>query len=198
MVRRPLEDADQVEVASRDALRAWLAANHTRDRGVWLVSYKKSVPDKYLATDAVIDECLCFGWVDSLTRGKDDTRSMLWISPRKPGSNWSRINKDKIARLQATGLMAPAGQAVVDRAIADGSWTALDDVENLVIPPDLQAALDAAPGTEAAWHAFPRSVKRGALEILLNAKRAETRTRKIAELVAATERGERPFQWRKS
>ena len=197
MAKRPLENAPQVEVRSRAELRDWLAANHGQAGGVWLVTHKKSEGDLYLAVDEIVRECLAFGWIDSLTRAKDARRRMLYISPRNPGSNWSRVNKDHIAALEAEGRMTPAGRAMVDRAKANGTWTALDDVEALVIPPDLQAAFDARPGSEAGWHGFPRSVKRGALEILLNAKRAETRARKVAEAADCAARGERPFQWRK-
>ena len=196
MAKKPLTDAEEVEVASAHELRDWLAQNHTRDRGVWLVSFKKADPERYLSVGEIVDQCLCFGWVDSLTRSKDDLRSMLWISPRKKGSNWSRVNKEKVARLEAEGLMAPPGRAVIERAKADGTWTALDEVENLVIPSDLQAAFDQNPGSEETWQAYPRGVKRGALEILLNAKRAETRARKIAEIIDCAKAGERPFQWR--
>ena len=196
MAKKPLTDAEEVEVASAHELRDWLAQNHTRDRGVWLVSFKKADPERYLSVGEIVDQCLCFGWVDSLTRSKDDLRSMLWISPRKKGSNWSRVNKEKVARLEAEGLMAPPGRAVIERAKADGTWTALDEVENLVIPPDLQAAFDQTRGSEETWQAYPRGVKRGALEILLNAKRAETRARRIAEIIDCAKAGERPFQWR--
>lgn len=196
--RRPLEDAERVQVDSGSALREWLQANHTRESGVWLVTHKKAVPDKYVAVGEIVDQCLCFGWVDSLTRGLDDERTMLWISPRKAGSNWSRVNKEKVERLEADHLMTDAGRAVIERAKSDDSWTRLDDVENLVIPPDLQEGFDANPGIESIWHEYPRSVKRGALEILLNAKRESTRDRKIADIIAAADEGERPFQWRRT
>ncbi len=197
MPKQPLKDAPEVAVDSTAALRDWLTENHTRTDGVWIVTYKKSHPDKHVPASAVVDACLCFGWVDSLPRAKDDARTMLYVSPRKPGSNWSRVNKDKVARLEAENLMHPAGQAVVARAMADGSWTALDDVENLVIPPDLQAGFDAMPGAQANWDSFPRSVKRGALEILLNAKRAATRAARIDQIVSDSAENRRPFQWRK-
>ncbi len=196
MARRPLTDAPEVEVASRAALRDWLARHHTRDSGVWLVSYKRADPDRYLPYEAIVEECLCFGWVDSLTRGKDDLRSMLWIAPRKPGSNWSKPNKDRIARLEAAGLLALPGHAAVERAKADGSWTALDGVEALEVPRDLAAALDAAPPARANWDAFPRSVRRGVLELVLNAKRTETREKRIAEIARLAAEDIRPFQWR--
>jgi uncharacterized protein YdeI (YjbR/CyaY-like superfamily) len=196
MARRPLTDAPEVEVASRAALRDWLARHHTQGSGVWLVSYKRADPDRYLPYEAIVEECLSFGWVDSLTRAKDDLRSMLWIAPRKPGSNWSKPNTDRIARLDAAGLLAPAGRAAVARAQADGTWTALDGVEALEVPPDLAAALDALPPARAHWDAFPRSVRRGVLEIVLNAKRAETRGKRIAEIARAAAENVRPFQWR--
>ncbi len=197
MARRPLSDAPEVEVTSVSALRDWLAAHHAQPDGVWLVTYKKADPDRHVPVSEIVDQCLCFGWVDSLPRAKDDARSMLYISPRKPGSNWSRVNKEKVARLLEAAQMQPSGLAVVERAKVDGSWDALIDVENLIIPNDLQAAFDASPGAEDTWHAFPRSVKRGALEILLNAKRPATRAAKIATIVQDSAEGRRPFQWRK-
>jgi uncharacterized protein YdeI (YjbR/CyaY-like superfamily) len=196
MARRPLSDAPEVEVASRAALRDWLARHHTQASGVWLVSYKRADTDRYLPYAAIVEECLCFGWVDSLPRAKDDLRSMLWIAPRKPGSNWSKANKDRIALLETAALLAPSGRAAVERAKADGTWTALDGVEALEVPPDLAAALDALPPARATWDAFPRSVRRGVLELVLNAKRAQTRETRIAEIARLAAEGIRPFQWR--
>jgi uncharacterized protein YdeI (YjbR/CyaY-like superfamily) len=195
MATRPLQDAPELEVRSRAELRAWLSANHDRSAGVWLVTHKKSEGSLYVSTEEIVLECLAHGWVDSLTRGKDDRRSMLWISPRRPGSNWSRVNKAYVERLDAEGLMTPAGRAAVERARLDGTWTALDGVEALEVPPDLAQALDGP--LRAVWDGWPRSVKRGALEILLNARRPETRAAKVATIRAAAEAGERPFQWRK-
>ncbi|MDX8350985.1 YdeI/OmpD-associated family protein [Cognatiyoonia sp. IB215182] len=196
MARRALVDAPEVAVQSVDALRDWLAANHRQAKGIWLVTMKKGAPDGYIPVAEIVDTCLCFGWVDSLPRAKDDQRTMLYISPRKRGSNWSRVNKEKVARLTEAGLMHPAGLAVVEQAKADGSWTALDDVENLVVPPDLAAAFAARNGAQENWEAFPRSVKRGALEILLNAKRPATRAAKIDQIVSDSAQNQRPFQWK--
>ncbi|MCK0096440.1 YdeI/OmpD-associated family protein [Yoonia sp. F2084L] len=196
MAKPPLQDAPEVTVETRAALRDWLAQNHNTAGGVWIVAFKKADADRYLPLSEVVDEALCFGWVDSLPRAKDATRTMLYVSPRKPGSKWSRVNKDKVAKLIADGLMTPAGQAVIDKAKADGSWTALDDVEDLMIPADLQAAFDACPGAQTNWEGFPRSVKRGALEIVLNAKRAVTRAAKIATIVEDSAQNKRPFQWK--
>ncbi len=187
--------ADEVEVKTRAELRAWLADHHARGSGIWLVHHKKASPH-YLPMSEIVAECLCWGWVDSKSRGKDDLRTMHWIAPRKSGSNWSRVNKDLIAKLEASHqLMAPGRKAVKD-AKADGSWSALDDVENLVVPDDLAAALAARPGARAAWDDFPRSVRRGILEWLLNAKTQKTRDKRITETADKAARGERANQWR--
>ena len=105
-----------------------------------------------------VEQALCFGWVDSKGRSLDAERTMLWFAPRKRGSGWARTNKERIERLTAAGLMAPAGHAVIEAAKADGSWTLLDDVENLVVPDDLAAAFAAHPPAREHWDAFPRSV----------------------------------------
>jgi uncharacterized protein YdeI (YjbR/CyaY-like superfamily) len=105
------------------------------------------------------------------------------------------VNRDFVTALEAAGLMTPSGRAAIDRAKADGTWDALDAVEDGVIPPDLAAAFDAAPGTRAVWDLWPRSLRRGALEILLNAKRPATRAARIATIIDSAARGERPFQW---
>lgn len=194
MAKRPLLEAEEVEVRDRTELRAWLASNHARAGGVWLVSGKKA-SGHYLPYEEIVRECLAWGWVDSLARAKDATRSMLWISPRKRGSNWSGVNKRHVEALEAAGEMQAPGHAAVERAKADGTWSALDRVEALEVPEDLAAALDAL-GARATWDGFPRSVRRGVLEALLNAKRAETRAAKVAAVAEATARGERPLQWR--
>lgn len=192
MAKRVLEGAEEVEVADRRALRDWLAAHRGRARGVWLVTGKRA-SGAYVPYEEIVRECLAWGWVDSLTRAKDETRSMLWISPRKPGSNWSRVNKAHVAALEAEGAMQAPGRAAVERAKADGTWTALDAVEDGVVPEDLAAALGDLRGV---WDGWPRSVRRGALEVLLNARRPETRAAKVAAIVRAARDGERPFQWR--
>ena len=102
-----------------------------------------------------VEQALCFGWVDSKGRSLDAERTMLWFAPRKRGSGWARTNKERIERLAAAGLMAPAGHAVIDAAKADGSWTLLDDVENLVVPDDLAAAFAAHPPAPGALGRVP-------------------------------------------
>ena len=184
-----------IKVISRDDWRAWLEANHGREPGVWLVTYKK--PDgRHVPYDAIVEEALCFGWVDSLPRKLDGYRSKLLVTPRKPGSGWSRVNKERVARLEAAGSIAPAGQAVIDAARQDGSWSKLDAVEDLVEPDDLRAALDANADARRHWDAFPRSAKRGILEWIANAKRPETRQKRVRDTTDKAAQNVRANQWR--
>lgn len=193
---RALDDLELVHPETRAGWRAWLAVNHATARGVWLVSWKKATGRPRVEYADGVEEALCFGWVDSLARRIDDERSRLLYTPRTPGSGWSRPNKERVERLRAAGLLEPAGVAVIEAAMADGSWALLDDVENLVEPRELAIALDDAPAARAAWDGFPRSAKRAILEWIAQARRPETRARRIAETVAAAARGERANQWR--
>ena len=180
---------------SRAAWRAWLEAHHTRDEGVWLVRNKAASGLPALSTDDVVEEAIAFGWIDSVPKKLDAERSLLWVSPRRPGSRWSRLSKERAARMEAAGRMADAGRAAIARARADGTWTALDDVENLVVPDDLAEALGARPPARAEWDAFPPSVRRGILEWVLDAKREATRRRRVAETARLAAAGKRANQW---
>ena len=180
---------------SRAEWRAWLEAHHTRDEGVWLVRYKKASGRPVLTTDEVVEEAIAFGWIDSVPKTLDADRFMVWVAPRQPGSNWSRLSKERAGRMAAAGLMSEAGSRAVAVAQADGSWTALDDVENLVVPDDLGAALDAAPPARAEWDGFPPSTRRGILEWILNAKRDATRAGRVEETVRLAREGKRANQW---
>jgi uncharacterized protein YdeI (YjbR/CyaY-like superfamily) len=186
----------QVEVRARAELRAWLDAHHSSSAGIWVVTFKKHAPDVHVSAVDVCEEALCFGWIDSLPRALDADRSMLLITPRRPKSAWSRVNKDRVERLLAEGAMAPAGLAVVAAAQASGTWSALDAVEALELPADLVQRFDAAPAAARAnFEAFPRSAKRGILEWLQSAKRQETRAKRIDEVVRLAADGQRALQW---
>jgi len=187
---------ERVEVVSRIEWRAWLEKNHLRNKGIWLVTYKKHWGEKHVPYEDVVEEALCFGWVDSLGRKLDDERSMLWMAPRRPGSKWSKPNKLRIAKLTAAGSMAPAGLAKVDAAKRNGAWNALDAVEALEIPPDLAEALDGYPAARGNFDAFPRSVRRGTLEWIASAKKTETRARRVEETARLAEENIRANQWR--
>jgi uncharacterized protein YdeI (YjbR/CyaY-like superfamily) len=195
-VSRAAEHYERVELATREELRAWLAAHHATSRGVWLITAKRGSGRSTIPYDAIVEEALCFGWIDSLPRSLDAERSMRLLTPRKPTSNWSRVNKQRVEKLIAAGRMAPAGQDAVDAAKASGRWQALDAVEALAVPPDLAHALAADPAAGAAWDAFPRSAKRAILEWIAAARRPETRARRIATTIAEAAVGRRANQWR--
>lgn len=186
-------DAERFEPGSPADWRAWLAEHHGRGYGVWLVTRRAAPCVTY---EEAVEQALCFGWVDSTAGRLDDERTMLWFAPRKARSGWARTNKLRIERLIAEGLMQPAGLALVEAAKADGSWTLLDDVEDLVVPPDLVEAFARHPGSREQWEAFPRSVKRAQLEQVVQAKRPETRARRVEQVASSAARGERAFYGR--
>ena len=171
-----------MEVNSRAEWRRWLSTHHTQAEGVWLVTYKKAAdPKRYLSYDAIVEEAICFGWVDSLPRTVDAKRSMRLVAPRRPRSAWSAVNKARAEKLAAAGKLAPAGRAAVERAKTDGSWFKLDQVEAMVTPPDLIAALARHDSATELFAAFPRSSKRIILEWIANAKTDATRAKRIEE-----------------
>ena len=176
--------------------RDWLAANHDRAVGVWLVYYKKFSGKASITYEAAVEEALCFGWVDSQGNKLDDERTMLYFAPRQAGSGWSQPNKERVERLIAGGRMTPAGLAKIAAAQADGSWTLLDAVEALEVPPDLAAEFDKFADARANFDAFPRSARRGILEWIVQARRPETRATRIAETARLAQANVRANQWR--
>ena len=188
-----IDQYPRVQVASGKELRAWLSENHATSPGCWLVTWKKG-RGPYLPYADLVRELLCFGWIDSKGQRVDDDRTSLLITPRRPGSGWSRVNKEHLEVLLAEGRMHPAGLAAVEQAKADGSWTRLDAVETLAEPDDLRAALDAVPRARAEWDAFPRSTRRAILEWIGSAKRPTTRASRIETTVSEAAVGRRANQ----
>jgi uncharacterized protein YdeI (YjbR/CyaY-like superfamily) len=185
---RPIETAEKVEVKTRSDLRKWLQAHHLQNKGVWLVKYKQ--PHKYyLSYDDVVEECICFGWIDSLPRKLDEQRTMLYIASRKQGSNWSKVNKERVKKLELAGLIQEAGLVKIERAKKDGSWSFLDDVEALILPDDLLQAFSTNQVAYKNFDAFPSSSKRGILEWIKNAKLPETRAKRIQNTVQKAAQG---------
>ncbi len=171
--------------------RAWLEEHHTRPEGVWLVHWKARTGKPAIPYEEAISEALCFGWVDSTYRSIDEERGMLWWSPRRKGSLWARTNKERVARLEAEGRMTPAGRAAVEAAKADGSWTILEPVEDLIVPDDLAAAFDARPGAREHWESFPPTAQRAYLLWVVTARRPETRARRVTESADLIAQGRR-------
>jgi uncharacterized protein YdeI (YjbR/CyaY-like superfamily) len=192
----PAADAAPIlTIRSRADLRAWLTENHATSKAVWLATFKKHHPD-YLAYEPQVEELLCWGWIDSVTRALDTDRSMILVAPRNPKSAWSAINKAHVARARASGAMTPAGEAKIAAAVANGQWDFLNDVDALIDPADLTKALKAT-GTTAFWAAQPRSIRRGTLEWIKTAKTPETRARRIADVATSAAEGLRPSPFRR-
>lgn len=177
------DDYGRIERPDRSEWRRWLEENHAGAPGVWVVYAKKGSGLTGLSYDDAVEEALCFGWIDSKVNSLDEQRYMQLFTPRRPGSVWSRLNKERIARVIDAGLMADAGMARIRDAEADGSWSLLDDIDELVVPEDLRAALEADPGAAANFEGFTPSQKKPLLFWIASAKRPATRQKRIAEVV---------------
>ncbi|MBS2031140.1 MAG: YdeI/OmpD-associated family protein [Deltaproteobacteria bacterium] len=175
------KEVQRVQIERRAELRSWLKKHHAQNEGIWLVSFKKAVPKKHVPHEAIIEEALCFGWIDSVPRSLDDERWMIRLSPRKRGSAWSKANRARAEALIRAGRMTAAGREKIEAAKADGSWDFLVDVQRNVVPPDLAAALEAHPPARDRFDAFPPSSKRIILEWIKQAKKPETRAKRVLE-----------------
>ena len=176
--------------------RAWLERHHARETGAWLVSWKSSTARPRMTYEEAVLEALAYGWIDGQAKTLDAERSMQWFAPRRRGSGWSRPNKERIVRLEREGRMTDAGRRVIERARVDGSWTLLDDAENLVVADDLAAAFAAHPGSREHWDAFPPSARRAILGWIALAKTAGTRERRVIRTAEAAAVGQRANEWR--
>ena len=187
-----LSDLPLLEPADRAAWSAWLEANHGTSPGVWLAVGKKGNTRTALTYEDAVEEAVRFGWIDSTTRRLDEHRFQQLFTPRKPRSTWSQSNKARVERLEARGLMTPAGTAAVEAARADGSWNLLNDIDDLVVPDDLALALAESPAAERYVASLASSKRRMILYWIASAKRPDTRARRIAETVAAAAEGRMP------
>lgn len=178
-----MEKFEKVEVISREQWRSWLVDNHQQSQSIWLVTYKKHTGDRHISYDAIVEEALCFGWIDSLPRKLDADLTMLLLSPRRPKSPWSKLNKKRVVKMMEHGLMTSAGLKKIEQAKADGSWIFLDDVEALIVPDDLADALNQNPQAAQYFEAFSPSAKKGILQWIKSAKRSPTRQQRIAKTV---------------
>ena len=185
-----MNDKPRIQPVTRAEWRAWLEANHRTATGVWLVSWKRRTGNPTVTYEEGVEEALCFGWIDGMMNRVDDDRTMQYFAPRKPKSTWARSNKERVARLEAAGLMTDAGRAAVELARANGSWESLDAIEALVVPDDLAAALAARPGARQLFDESSASVRRSALAWVYQAKRPETRTAHVEQIAAIAGRGE--------
>lgn len=183
---------DTFEPKSREDWRLWLKENHQSKQQIWLIYAKKGSQLPTLSYSDAVDEALCFGWIDSRVQSIDALRYRQQFSQRKVGSVWSKVNKEKVARLITEKRMTPAGLAVINRAKKDGSWTILDEVEEGIIPPDLEVAFKNQPNGLAYFKEISRTDRRNILQWLMLAKKPETRARRIETIVAAAAERRKP------
>lgn len=176
---------------SRAQWRAWLAANHESAPGVWLCSWKAASGKPACPYPEVVEEAICFGWIDSTVNPLDDDRRLQLLTPRKAKSTWTRLNRRRAADMEAEGLMTDAGRRAVEIARENGWWTILDPVEDLVEPDDLVEALDANPAARTEWNGFPPSARKAMLWWVISAARADTRERRVETIVEKAARGDR-------
>lgn len=181
---------------SQSAWRNWLEENNNRERSVWLIIYKKESGTPSVYYPEAVDEALCFGWIDSKPNKRDEESYYQFFSKRNPTSNWSKVNKEKIERLLSENRVADAGHEMISLAIETGTWDALNEVDQLIVPPDLKREFDKNPTAFQFWEAFPPSTKRGILEWIFNAKREETRVKRITETVDKAAKNIRANQWK--
>ena len=168
---------------SRAEWRNWLQENHSKEKSVWLIIYKKESGRNSTNYKEAVEEALCFGWIDSKPNKRDEESFYQFFAKRNLKSNWSKVNKAKVEMLIKENLMTQAGYEMIEIAKQNGTWNALDEVEESVIPTDLQKALNANPSALNNFNLFPRSSKRNILEWILNAKQPITRAKRIEETV---------------
>jgi uncharacterized protein YdeI (YjbR/CyaY-like superfamily) len=171
--------------------RAWLSRHHADTDGAWLAGWKRSSGKPTLDYGQMVEEALCFGWIDGLVNTLDDGRQAQLLTPRRPGSGWARSNKERVERLIAEGRMTEAGMRVIEAAKADGSWSMQDAAEALIEPDDLRTALDANHEARRHWDAFPKSPRRALIWWVMSAKRSQTRLRRVTAIVAEAAQGRR-------
>ncbi|NDJ52336.1 MAG: hypothetical protein GYB68_04515 [Chloroflexi bacterium] len=184
------ENFAQVEIESVAQLRAWLEANHMQAESVWLVTFKKHIADKYVSTSEVLDEILCFGWIDGIRRKLDGDRTMQLIAPRQT-QYWAKSYKERVARLEREGRMHPAGLATIEASKRNGLWGFMDDVDALILPDDLIEALQSHPPAAENFDASAPSYRRNVLRWIKLAKADSTRAKRIDKAVDFAARNEK-------
>lgn len=185
---------EMVYASDRTCWRQWLEQNHHDSIGVWLVYYKIKSGKSSIPYSEAVKEALCFGWIDSKVQSADGESYRQIFTPRKPKSVWSKLNKQYIEELIAQDKMAEAGLAKIAAAKQDGSWTSLDEIEALIVPPDLIQALEADATANKYFAAFNKSTKKSILQWIQSAKRPETRLNRIEKTVISAAQNNNPLR----
>lgn len=180
--------------ASQDAWERWLHQNHGNEEGIWLKVAKKSSGKRTVSVPEALEIALCYGWIDGQRKAFDGDYFLQRFTPRRRRSRWSKINRDSATALIERGRMRPPGLAEVERAKADGRWAAAYDSPSKIQPtPELLAALEASPKAKALFEELDSQNRYAILYRVHDAKRADTRTRRIEKFVEMLSRGETPY-----
>ncbi len=178
-----MQEVERFYPKNQTEWRQWLQENHLSKQSVWLIFYKKKSAQPTITWSESVDQALCFGWIDSVKKKLDEERSIQFFSKRKPKSTWSKINKAKVDKLIIDGMMTQAGRDSIEIAKRNGSWTILDDVEDLIIPNDLEAEFAKNPDTKDCFLSLSKSVRKMMLYQIISAKQQATRQKRISEIV---------------
>ena len=189
------EEIETFYPTSRQAWRLWLAETHISKQAVWLVHYKKNTNIPTISWSEAVEEALCFGWIDGIRKSMDHERYIQFFTKRKAKSTWSKINKAKVLDLIEAGLMTTAGHESILRAKENGSWTILDEVEELFIPDDLESEFSRQPEAKAFFLTLSKSIRKAILQWIAFAKRPETKAKRIAEVVELASQKLKPKQF---
>jgi len=189
------ESLKELFFKNRRELRKWLQKNYAQPESVWLIIHKKNSTGKSITIPEAVEEGLCFGWIDSKANKIDDEKYKLLFCPRKPKSVWSKVNKARIERLIAEGLMAAPGLAKIDAAKKSGSWTSIDAIEEYVMPAELKKALTKNKSAKKNFEAFPPSAKKAIYHWIISAKTEQTLQKRVLETVSQAEKNVRANQY---
>jgi uncharacterized protein YdeI (YjbR/CyaY-like superfamily) len=176
--------------------RQWLQENHGKKQSIWLIYYKKKSSMPTVNWSEAVDEALCFGWIDSKKQSIDEEKYMQFFCRRKSNSSWSKVNKAKIQRLEAEGLMTQAGFNSIETAKLNGSWAILDEVEELIIPEDLDREFQKRLGSKSYFLSLSMSDRRNILQWIVLAKRQQTRLKRIQKIGELAVQKLKPSQFR--
>lgn len=193
---RAIDSLQSFYPKDRKAWRNWLQKNHDKSKGIWLIFYKVGKSKPRLPYSEIVEEALCFGWIDSLPRKLDDERSMLLITPRKPKSVWSDVNKGRVERLIKNGLMTNVGLVKIEAAQLDGSWETLNASNHAAhtneLPKDFLLAFKGKKAALTNYKAFSPSIRKQFMFWVDSAKTPETRAKRIAQTLLMSEANKKP------
>ncbi len=196
MIKQNSAERITIYLNTKEEWRFWLKNNHHIAQSIWVICNTKKSNLPVVNWTELVDEALCFGWIDSTRRPIDAYSFMQLFSRRKPNSTWSKINKEKVKKLIDANLMTPAGHEVIKIAQENGSWSILDSVEELIIPEDLDEAFQHYAGSKDYFLELSKSVKKMMLQWIVLAKRPDTRKKRIDEIAARAAEKDRPKQFK--